>query len=145
MPRQRSALVRAPGWLLSAGIALACCSSPPGPVVKQEETENLTRIGEAYDRATRQLGHPPKTPEQLKPFLTQYGDPETILRSPHDQLPYVILWGKAIRNTNITTMPPPILAYEQQGVNGKRYVLTAMGVMAMTEEEFQKANPDKKP
>jgi hypothetical protein len=112
--------------------------------VKPEETENLSKIGAAYDQATERLGHPPKGPEQLQPFLKQYGDPETILRSPHDGLPYVILWGKNIRNTPIDTMPPPILAYEQQGVNGKRYVLTAMGIMPMTDEEFEKVNLNKR-
>jgi hypothetical protein len=147
MPRHLFILVPAPCWLiiLLACIVLAGCSSSPDPVVKQEEAENLTKIGVAYDRATKQLGHPPQNPDQLKPFLKEYGDPESILRSPQDRLPYVILWGRSIRTTAIETMPPPLIAYEQQGVSGKRYVLTAMGIMRMTDEEFQKVNGNKKP
>src|SRR6516164_5123126 len=141
MPRKFFVLVPAPCWLLflPATIALTGCSSAH-PVVNQKDAENLTRIGAAYDRATKQLGHPPQNPEQLKPFLKEYGDPETILRSPQDRLPYVILWGRNIRNSAIQTMPPPIIAYEQQGANGKRYVLPAMGIMPMTDEEFQKVD-----
>src|SRR5262249_37545185 len=99
----------------------------------------------AYHQATKQLGRPPQNAEKLKPFLKQYGDPETILHPPQDGLPYVILWGRNIRTTTIKTMPPPIIAYEQQGVGGTRYVLTVMGIMPMTDEEFQKVNLNKKP
>src|SRR5262245_46272058 len=144
MPGKLLLLAPAAWWSLFilACIPLAGCSSSPYPVVKQEETGNLSKIGAAYDRATEKLGHPPENPEQLIPFLKEYGDPETILRSPHDQLPYVILWGRDVRKT---TIPPPTIAYEQQGANGKRYVLTGMGIMPMTEEEFQKANLNRKP
>jgi hypothetical protein len=114
-------------------------------MVKQQEIQNLNQIGTAYDKATEKLGHPPQNLEQLKPFLKPYGDPETILRSPHDGLPYVILWGKNPRQAAFHTMPPPILAHEQQGVNGKRYVLTVMGVMPMTDEEFAQVNGTKHP
>jgi hypothetical protein len=129
---------------LLACSAVAGCSSSPSPVVRQEDVENLTKVGAAYAQATDKLGHPPQNPEQLKPFLKQYGDPETMLRSPHDGLPYVILWGRSIRNASFATMPPPIIAYEQQGVSGKRYVLTVMGIMPMTDEEFGKVNLTKK-
>lgn len=146
MPRQLFVLVPAPCRILFllACIALAGCSSPH-PVVKQEDAENLSKIGAAYDEATKQLGHPPQNPEELKPYLKQYDDPEAILRSPQDRLPYVILWGRDIRSISIESMPPPIIAYEQQGANGTRYVLTAMGIMPMTDEEFQKIDLNKKP
>jgi hypothetical protein len=143
----RQVVVRVPVscWLLSllACGTLAGCSTSPHLSVKQHDAENLSRIGMAYDQATRQLGHPPQNAEQLKPFLKQHGDPETILRSSHDGLPYVVLWGRNSRATASKTMPPPILAHEQQGVNGVRYVLTVMGVMPMTDEEFQKVNLNK--
>jgi hypothetical protein len=91
------------------------------------------------DQATTKLGRPPARVGELRPFLEQVGDPEQILRSPRDGLPYVIICGVDFRQLPITTMPPPIMAYEQVGANGKRYVLTVMGVMPMRDEEFAKA------
>ena len=40
-------------------------------------------------------------------------------------------------------MPPPIIAYEQKGAKGMRYVLTVMGIMPMSDEEFEKADVPK--
>jgi hypothetical protein len=105
-------------------------------VVKASDTENLTRILAAYDQATRQLGRPPANLEEFRPFLTPYGNADEILRSPHDGQPYGVVWGVDVRKSSLHTMPPPTLAYERHGVNGKRYVLTVMGVVPMTEEEF---------
>jgi hypothetical protein len=145
VPKHRFDLVPACRlWFLLAGAALAGCSAPPGLVVKQQDTENLSKIWMAYDQASRQQGAPQNV-EQLKPFLKQHGEPETILNSPRDGLPYVILWGKNTRTVGLKTMPPPLLAYEQQGVDGTRYVLTVMGVMPMSDEEFQTATAKAKP
>jgi hypothetical protein len=133
---------------ISALCALACfftagCSRTTLPAVKQQDTGNLTTIGLAYNRATDKLGRPPKDLEELKPHLKDLGDPEAILRSPHDGQPYVILFGRDIRKIDV--MPPPIIAYEQQGSNGIRYVLNTMGIQPMTDEQFQKADVTKKP
>lgn len=129
--------------LVFACAALSGCSRTGAPAVNQQDTGNLTTIGLAYNRATDKLGRPPKDLEELKPFLQELGDPNSILRSPHDGLPYVILFGRNIRK--LDTMPPPIIAYEQQGVSGKRYVLTTMGIQPMSDEEFQKADLKTKP
>jgi hypothetical protein len=123
--------------------ALAGCARATLPVVKQQDTSNLTTISLAYNRATDKLGRPPKDLDELKPHLKELGDPDAILRSPHDGQPYVILFGRNIRKVDV--MPPPIIAYEQQGANGSRYVLTAMGVQPMSDEEFKKADVTKKP
>ena len=123
-------------------LSLAGCSRTTLPAVKLQETGNLTTIGLAYNRATDKLGRPPKDLEELKPHLKDLGDPDAILRSPHDGLPYVILFGRDIRKVN--EMPPPIIAYEQQGANGMRYVLTTMGIRPMTDAQFQEADLKKK-
>jgi hypothetical protein len=144
MARQshRSSLIFGTLLYLLACAALAGCARAPLPAVKQEDTANLSTIGLAYNRATDKLGRPPKDLEELKPFLKELGDPEAILRSPHDGQPYVILFGRNIRKADV--MPPPIIVYEQQGANGTRYVLTTMGVRPMSDEEFQKADVNKK-
>lgn len=127
--------------ILFTGVLLAGCSSSEPPGLKQEEINPLGKIGNAYDRATVKLGYPPRNLDQLKPFLKEEGDVDSLLRSPNDGQPYVILWGQNIRK--VETMPPPIIAYEKQGVNGRRVVLTAMGVVPMDEEEFQTALKNK--
>jgi hypothetical protein len=128
-------------WLLSLWGSAGCSSSTSRPPVKLEETANLSQIARAYDLATERLGHPPADANQLKPFLAEVsgGDPDTVLVSPHDGQPYVIIWGVQFRKAPIQVMPPPILAYEQKGVAGKRYVLTTMGVLPMTDSDFAKA------
>ncbi len=126
------------GLALVTGVCLAGpgCSSPAGREVKAAETENLTKILAAYDQATKQLGRPPAKLEELKPFLAPFGNADEILRSPHDGQPYGLVCGVNVQKSSLHTMPPPALAYERQGVNGKRYVLTVMGIVLMTEEEF---------
>jgi hypothetical protein len=124
-------------------LSVAGCTRTTLPAVKQQDTANLTTISLAYNRATDKLGRPPKDLEELRPHLKDLGDPDAILRSPHDGQPYVILFGRDIRKIDV--MPPPIIAYEQQGANGIRYVLNAMGIQPMTEEQFQKADVTKKP
>src|SRR5262245_17614920 len=123
---------------LALGLLIAGCSSKPADVGSgEDETEHLARIGRAYDAATKRLNRPPADVEQLKPFLREFGDPEAALRSPRDGQPYVIVFGANIRKP--FQMPPPIYAHEKEGVDGKRFVLTVMGVIQMTDEEFAKA------
>jgi len=129
-------VLRSLALVIGVSLALSGCSSRARRVVKTSETENLTKILAAYDQATRQLGRPPANLEEFKPFLTPYGNADEILRSPNDGQPYGLVWGVDVRKSSLHMMPPPALAYETQGVNGKRYVLTVMGVVPMTEEEF---------
>jgi hypothetical protein len=124
--------------LLLACLALAGCSRGPA-AVKAEDMAHLGRIQQAYDEATDKLGRPPANAEELKPFLRPRGDPEALLRSPRDGQPYVIQWGVNYRRLRTTAMPPPILVHEQTGVDGKRHVLTTLGVRPMTDEEFARA------
>ena len=141
MPHLRSSR---PFLLLALGLwactqPAGCSRSSPAPLVKPGEGDNLSKIQRAYDQATKKLGRPPARVTELYPFLKEVGDPERILCSPRDGLPYVIICGVDFRKLPITTMPPPIMAYEQFGANGYRYVLTVMGVMPMRDEEFAKA------
>jgi hypothetical protein len=118
----------------------AACSGPP-PVINQNEADNLVKIQTAYNLATKELGRPPANLDELLPRLKQFGDPDTLLRSPRDGQPYVINWKVDIHN--IQSLPPPVVAYEQKGAGGKHYVLTVMGIMPTSDEEFAKLVPAK--
>ena len=131
--------------LLFIALFSGCSKGTSQTEVKQDDMANLNTIGKAYDEATKSLGRPPKNAEEFKSFLRPYGDPDVFLRSPHDGQPYEIVWGRNIQKMDINSMPPPILAYEKQGVNGMRYVLTKLGAQPMSDADFAKVDPSKKP
>jgi hypothetical protein len=124
-------------WLVTLAALAGCSSKRPPPPPAPAESENLSKIEWAYDRALQKLGRPPADAEQLKPFLKEYGDPEQILRSPRDGEPYVVIYGAQIRKAS--GMPPPVWAYEKVGSGGKRWVMTVMGKLLMTDAEFAQA------
>ncbi len=139
--KDRGQLLKWLGWganLVVVWFALSGCSSKP---VKQEDpgAVNLRKISQAYDVADLKIGHPPRNEEELKRCFQEIGetgDPDPILRSPRDGEPYVILYGPALDSSARDV----ILAYEKNGADGKRYVLTlARRVQVMTDSEFAAA------
>jgi len=116
----------------------------PGCAGKRESQENpaaahLRRIAGAYDMVLYHKRRPPRSVEDLKPFLKEdeQGDPDVFLRSPNDGQPYEIVWGVNLDNEENLSA---ILAHEKNGVEGKRYVITiARIVKEMTEEDFKRA------
>ena len=127
-----------PVALTIAALALAGCSKPPPP---QEEPAvvNLRRIVQAFDVAEYKLRRAPKNEEELKRFIGETGatgDPDQILRSPRDGQPYVVLYGTPLDPDGRDT----ILAYEKDGVEGKRYVISlSRDVKLLAEDEFARA------
>jgi len=102
-------------------------------------TQNLRQIGAAYVKALDKLERPPNNVEELKPFLKEFGDPATILRSPDDGQDYKILWGVDVRTAKGPNGVMTVLAYEKDGKDGKRYVLIGRSVNHMTADEFRAA------
>jgi hypothetical protein len=91
--------------------------------------KKLSAIAVAYQDTMSQLDRPPKSADDLKPFLKRFGDPEDLLVSPNDSQPYVIVWG-----VDPTKGGPgeyqgmfPIIAYERQGAGGKLAVVDIRG------------------
>lgn len=138
-----SQLALALGLLLAS---VAGCGGSPAVVNVQEDksAQNLQQIGAAYSMAAIKLGRPPRDANDLKEILKNgpgNPDPETILRSPDDNEPYVIVWNvnfmevaKARGNVDV------ILAYEAKGKNGKRHVLKPPAqIIVMTDEQFRAA------
>lgn len=122
-------------------IAGAGCSSPPDPV-PQETTENLGKILFVYTNAANKLARPPRSLDELKPFLKEAGFSDDVLVSPHDGEPYDILWNvDLMKMAGQSSNPAPIIiAYEHTGQNGRRFVLTGIGILSMTDEEFAGAD-----
>lgn len=99
-------------------------------------TARLGAIQYAYQKAAQKLHRPPAKLEEIRPYLTELGNPEELLVSPRDGKPYVIVWGfdreKAYGPDN------PVWVYEQDGAQGERIVLTLLGIMPMSDAEFAK-------
>ncbi len=131
------------GWKVT-GFLLACfgiagCGGEPQSKDIPGSYQNLKSISAAYLEATKSLDRPPKDLDELMPYLKKQGDPETLLRSPNDGENYQILWGVDYRSPPQQRGTYPVLAYEQRGKNGKRYVLQIRNVTQMSDEEFKNA------
>lgn len=123
--------------VLATFILVGCGKEPP--IVQQSETENLSRVLQAYAEAAGTLGRPPRNMGELRPYLEKQGDPEKFLSSPRDGKPYEIRWGVSMRGFSPDVKLPAILAYEQDGLHGERVVLTVSGAMLMTDAVFERA------
>ena len=114
-------------------------TQPPTALVKPDGDlagERLHKIGLAINDATAGLGRPPANIEELRPFLEDQGDPDALVVSPADGLPFVVFWGVDVRTAAYDT----VIAYEQLGSAGKRFVLTASGVVRLTDDELATAD-----
>jgi hypothetical protein len=122
---------------------VGCGGSPEAVTLEADASyQHLQIIRSAYMRALTDLGRPPENAKEILPYIHYKGEggPEAVLRSPSDGQEYKILWGVARED-----MQPgpgghyPVLAYEQQGTGGRRYVLAVKNIVSMTDEQFKKA------
>jgi hypothetical protein len=144
--RECSAILTSALLLLGIAGGSCGCSSRPTSLVEQLDPvrEQLLRIWKAYHLASEQLRRAPANADELKPFLREVGDPDSLLRSPNDGEQFVIQWGvdilKPVPSKQARRLP--VLAHEKLGRDGKRQVLTILGsVSLMTEEELAKTIP----
>ncbi len=117
-------------------MALSGCGSPT-PEPRDEGSNHLMDISQAYLRYTTDRGQPPQSAEDIQPLLPADSTTTDYYRSTRDGEPFVILWGTDPRAG--MDIKPLVIGYEQQGKDGMRYVFTAMGVMMMDEEGFADA------
>ena len=137
---RRLTLVLMP-WCLIAG---GCSSSTPLQVGSPPDptAEKLEKVIAAYGRYCVAEQRPPESAEELKPTLAKLGNPDDLLRSSRDGQPFVVCWG-----VDLLALPSwaksktSVLAYEKQGVDGQRYVLTAQRrVRLMPDGDFRQAS-----
>lgn len=123
---------------VALALALAGCSKPV--LAEDRAAANLRKIGQAYELAADLRNRPPRTVEEVRRMFKELGEtraPDELLRSPRDGQPYVIVFGAAFDVDDRDTL----LAYEKNGAEGARYVLTlGREVKLMKDEEFARAS-----
>ena len=77
---------------------------------------------------------PPESQSDLEPYIEPEIFASTFV-SPRDNKPYKVYWGTPVvmsRHEDET-----VIAHEQDGVGGKRYLITAHGISEMTDKRFE--------
>lgn len=107
------------------------------------DANNLRLIYKAYSEFSEEKGSPPKNLDELNTYFARHGDPQTILRSPADGQPYVILWGRRVFNPEKSGENSVLIAYEKSSTNKQghpekgRYALYGDGtVNVILDSEF---------
>lgn len=131
-------LLGAISWLSLTG-----CSSKPPPPAEDPGLVRLRTVGLAYRIHFFHYNRPPRTEQDLRRTFTELGvqgaepDLEQQLRSPRDGQPYVVIYGVPLDSDMRST----VLAYEQEGSGGSRYIFTQSGDMKLlTDAEFARAD-----
>ena len=105
-------------------------------------------INNAYLQFLHTHKQPPKSWADLKPLLATTENADQPWCSARDGQPLVVCWGANVTKWHDWGQKTPVLAYEKQGADGKRYVLTAVGsVELLADEDFHEASfpPGQKP
>jgi len=130
---------------LFLGFVSGCSSTPPEPPAEDPTAGRLRKIGLAYMEVHNNTGKPPQNVNQIKDALKQMGesDPDSLLISPRDGKPFTIILSVDTRKGGEapnSDAPPVVLAYEQVGKDGNRYILTTLCfAIPLSADDFAKA------
>jgi hypothetical protein len=141
-------------FLLIFAVGLAClgCGGPSGESSRAREESGLKPLGIFYARFVPQhQGKPPKDEAEFKAYLQEpqnleelkkvfnVPDVDSMFVSSRDKKPYVVIYGPT---SGEGPAGQPVVAYEQEGVNGKRFVASKMGAVEEVDEaRFRKMVP----
>lgn len=126
--------------ILVAGLLASCGGESEVDINKRDQASaNLETIWSAYRQATEQGSAPPMGPDDLAEYLPNDVDQSKVFRSNRDGKSFVIIWGTDFRKAPTSGTRPLVIGYEKDGASGNRLVMTAMGVMTMSDDEFDKA------
>jgi len=118
--------------LLLMGAGLVGCSAKVNNVEPPKEWFNIIYVATAYSEAETKLGRTPKNADELKPYLKKFGNPDELLISPNDGLPFVVRYGITNKGSGY-----PIIAYEQKGKDGKHQIIdTQLMPRKITDEQL---------
>lgn len=130
--------------VLAALLAMAIgCGGSSDPVVTPipKAEQDLCSIAQAYREAFEQKNKAPESFDDLRPYLTSFGNPDDMRVSPNDGQPYVVLWGCDPTKGGGGPVKGmwSIVAHEQVGAGGQRAVADMRGLATtVTEEEFSR-------
>lgn len=137
--------------LVAAYVAITVgCKHVDKPLAK--ETEHLRPLAVLYGKfLSSNMGKPPADEKAFRDFiktlpateLETYGvkEVESIFTSTRDNKPYVLVFNATSANPG----EPVVVAYEQEGLAGKRYVATSLGEVKLVDlAELQKLVPNAK-
>ena len=146
-------------WFTVASVLLAlgflslfvsCTSRQESKNIAREES-HIKSLAVLYGRFTgSHRGQMPPNEAVFKKFVqsSRQGDSEgvgwdALFVSDRDEKPYVILYGNQVRGAPANGPGgAPVVIYEQDGVDGMRYVASSMGaVEEVDEEQFQQLVP----
>jgi len=139
-------------WLLSAGCGGGV--SPTGGDADFQTRRSMSAVASFYGDYLSAHGAPPKDEAAFRAFLQErskqiermnIGGVDGLLKSPRDEQPLVVVYGKRIAPPDSPHMP--WAAFEQTGVDGKRMAAQVRGsIEELTTEEIEKlqAGPAKK-
>jgi hypothetical protein len=128
--------------VLAALLVIAAgCGGSSDPVVTPipKAEQDLCSIAQAYREAFEQKNKAPESFDDLRPYLTSFGNPDDMRVSPNDGQPYVVMWGCDPTKGGGGPVKGmwSIVAHEQAGAGGKRAVADMRGLATtVTEEEF---------
>ncbi len=115
-----------------------CTGGGPSGSSSIDESK-LQALAKIYSYAAQDKRTPPQGWSDLDYLIQQseIADPETYFVSSRDGKPYVVMWGvdagQLARGQNV------VIAYEAQGTQGKRWVVTSSNrAQEVTEEIFNK-------
>lgn len=121
--------------LVHLAVFLGC--EKKNPEIPKPSLDRMQTIYSTYLKATDTLGRPPKDIDEFKRALPSTVDATDLLTSPHDNKPYVMIFGVNPR-VPPSGMWPPLLCYEQEGSGGMFDAVTVMGVVRCPAEDLQK-------
>jgi hypothetical protein len=136
--------------VLALGLAVGCTRTASQPT----ESSNMKPLAVFYGQyLAAHRGQPPANEAEFKTFLKtlrpetlqslEVTDVDSLFLSKRDQKPYVIKYGKVTGPLGPGGMP--VMAYEQEGVAGKRYIATMVGAVAEVDDaRFRELVPDAK-
>ena len=126
---------------MAATVGCSGCVGSPEPVRTPlpKAVQDLGTIAQMYCEAFEQTGKAPESYDELRQYLTSFGNPDDMRDSPNDGQPYVVMWGAD--PTRGGAVNPKglwhIVAHEKVGKDGVRAVADMRGLGAMvTDEEF---------
>jgi hypothetical protein len=144
--RKRHVRIGAAALLLGLAATLGCGGvSPTGGGDDFQTRRMLGLVATFYGDFLSERGAPPKDEAAFRAFLQERSqrlermklDVDTLLTSPRDGQPFIIVYGKRVAPRDSPNTP--WAAYEQTGVDGKRLAAQVRGqIVELTTEEIDK-------